>query len=92
MLWALLNTRLFAALAVAAIVTMYVRSTKQQQQQQQQQQPSLWQLFAVTFVATYVTLYIAEQLQGSKVTGGGGDSSVKLDDMMQHVDFKLPKF
>lgn len=89
MLGTLLNVRLFAAIAVATVVTLFVRSM---QQQQQQQQLNLWQLFAVTFVATYVTLYVADQMGGQRTSGGGGDTTVKLDDMMQHVDFKLPKF
>lgn len=62
----------------------------------------LWRLFLVTFVATYVIAFVADSAgagQGTKVPagikvggGGGGGGAVLLDDVMKHVDMKLPTF
>lgn len=98
MLGCILHPRMFAALAVAAVVTLYAKS--QASQSQSQEAPSsdrLLRLFAVTFVATYLAAYLAEQVgsgRGSKGHGqaGGGGAPLKLDDVMKHVDVKLPTF
>ena len=103
----ILHPRLFAALSVASVVTLYAKSQASQRPDDSDAPGSgsgsssdrLLRLFAVTFVATYLAAYLAEQVAGSGrgskghgQAGGGGGAPLKLDDVMKHVDVKLPTF
>ena len=101
MLGALLHMNIGVALGVASIVTLYASSSRMQQQQQQQQQQgdssnTLLRLFLVTFLATYLTMFIAERLTGDRSSREASSYShmvpLNLESAMKHVDKTLPKF